>query len=182
MSADSRTSMIACRCGEVRLEASGAPIVTVACHCHSCQTAGAAFAALPGAPRVLNADGGTEFTLVRKDRVAFVRGEALLRSHRLTPEATTRRVLARCCDTPMFLEFTKGHWLSLYRDRLGVDAPAIEMRVMAADRREGVTFSDNLPSYKTHSIRFMWRLLAAWAAMGFRVPEVHWGLKPIEDA
>jgi hypothetical protein len=178
MPAGLKTFMVACRCGDVRFEASGAPIMTVTCHCGSCQKAGAGFAALPGAPRVLNADGGTEFTLFRKDRVACVRGGASLRSYRLRPEATTRRVLARCCDTPMFLEFTKGHWLSLYRERLGAAAPAIEMRVMTGDRREGVTLSDDLPNYKTHSIRFMWRLLAAWAAMGFRVP----ALQPIEEA
>lgn len=127
---------------------------------------------------MLNADGGTEFTLFRKDRVAFTHGETLLCAHRLTPEATTRRVLARCCNTPMFLEFTKGHWLSVYRDRLGADAPKIEMRVLARDRREGLTFSDSLPTYKTHSIGFMWRLFTAWVTMGFRVP----ALKCIEEA
>ena len=171
-----RISAIACRCGEVRLDATGEPILTVTCHCESCQKAGTGFAALPGKPQVLNADGGTEFTLFRKDRVACVRGEALLRSYRLTPEATTRRVLAHCCDTPMFLEFAKGHWLSLYRDRFGAEAPRIEMRVMTGDRRQGALLSDDLPSYKTHSVKFMWRLFAAWAAMGFRVP----ASRPIE--
>jgi hypothetical protein len=178
MSANLKTSSLACRCGEVGFEATGAPIVTAICQCDSCQRSGAGFAALPGAPQVLNADGGTEFALFRKDRVACVRGEALLRSYRLTPEATTRRVLAHCCSTPMFLEFAKGHWLSLYRDRFGADAPSVELRVMTGDRRDGVTFSDDLPSYKSHSVKFMWRLFAAWAAMGFRVP----ALKPIEAA
>jgi len=169
---------MACRCGQVGLEATGAPIMTVVCHCASCQRAGEGFAALPGAPPVFDSNGGTPFVLFRKDRVAYVRGGPLLRAHRLTPKATTRRVLARCCETPMFLEFAGGHWLSLYRDRFGADAPAIEMRVMTGDRREGATFADAVPSYKTHSIKFMWRLLAAWAAMGFRVP----AFKPIMEA
>ena len=173
-----KKTVLACRCGEVRFEASGLPIVTATCHCHSCQEAGAQFAALPGAPQVLDSDGGTEFALFRKDRVVCVRGEVLLRSHRLTPRATTRRVLARCCDTPMFLEFKGGHWLSLYRRCFGASAPAIEMRVMTADRREGVTFTDDVPSYNTHSVKFMWRLFAAWVRMGFRIP----ALRPIADA
>jgi hypothetical protein len=178
MTTGSRTYVSACRCGEVRLEASGAPILSVTCHCESCGKAAAGFATLPGTPRVLDAEGGTEFTMFRKDRVTCVRGAALLRLHRLTPEATTRRVLARCCDSPMFLEFTKGHWLSLYRDRIGAEAPPIEMRVMTGDRREGAPLSGDLPSYGTHSFTFMWRLFAAWAAMGFRVP----ALEPIEAA
>ena len=170
MSANLKISTIACRCGEVRLDATGAPILTVTCHCESCQKAAAGFASLPGQPHVVNADGGTEFAMFRKDRVAYVRGEALLRSYRLTPEASTRRVLARCCDTPMFLEFAKGHWLSVYRDRLGAEAPPIEMRVMTGDRPQGVALPGDLPNYKTHSFKFMWRLFSAWAAMGFRVP------------
>lgn len=170
MSTSSKTSTIACRCGEVSLDTTGEPILTVTCHCESCRKAAAVFAALPGRPHVLNAEGGTDFAMFRKDRITCLRGEALLRSYRLTPEASTRRVLARCCDTPMFLEFAKGHWLSLYRDRFGAEAPPLEMRVMTRDRPTGADLSDDLPSYKTHSFRFMWRLFAAWAAMGFRVP------------
>lgn len=72
----------------------------------------------------------------------------------------------------MFLEFTGGHWLSIYRDRLGADAPPVELRTMTRDRRAGVVFEDAVPSYETHSARFMWRLFAAWAAMGFRAPKL----------
>lgn len=178
MTVDARTYVATCRCGEVSFEASGPPILSVACHCESCGRAAAQFAELPGAPRVLDAQGGTEFLLLRKDRVAWRRGEALLRAHRLTPEATTRRVVAQCCSTPMFLEFTKGHWLSVYRDRIGDAAPPIEMRVMTADRREAVALTGDVPSYATHSFKFMFRLLGAWAAMGFRVPAT----KPIAAA
>jgi hypothetical protein len=113
MSRNLKVSDVACRCGEVRLRASGAPIIVAACHCSSCRKAGAGFASLPGSARVVNADGGTEFILFRKDRISGVRGEALFRSYRSKPGAKTRRVLARCCDTPMFLEFAGGHWLSV---------------------------------------------------------------------
>jgi hypothetical protein len=177
MSAVSRTYRISCRCGQVELTAVGAPIVAATCHCGSCQRAAAAFAALPGAPQVLNAEAGTEFELYRKDRVSGIRAEQL-RGHRLAPDAPTRRVLARCCDSPMFLEFKGGHWLSVYRDRFVGDAPPIEMRVMTREKPSGVTLSGHVPVFKTHSVSFMWRLLTAWAAMGFRAP----ALQPIEEA
>jgi len=169
---------ISCRCGKARMSVRGTPIVTAACHCTSCRTAAEGFLALPGAPQVLNDDGGVDFVLHRKDRVTFLSGYDLLRGHRLTPTSSTRRILAGCCDTPMFLEFEKGHWLSVYRDRFGAAAPAIDMRVMTGDRPQGSDFGDAIPSYRTHCPKFMWRLLTAWAAMGFRVPR----LAPIEAA
>lgn len=164
---------VACRCGQVGFEASGTPIVTAACHCSSCQKAGKIFERLPGGAPVLESDGGTDYALYRKDRVHCVRGADLLREHRLGPTAPTRRVVAGCCNAPMFLEFKGGHWLSVYRERIHPDDRLpIEMRTMTADRRPGVEFTDGLPSYAKHSGRFMWRLLSAWAAMGFRAPKI----------
>jgi hypothetical protein len=73
----------------------------------------------------------------------------------------------------MFLEFEKGHWLSLYRQRFAAsDRPALEMRVMTGDRRAGFERKDDMPSYASHSGRFMWKLLSAWIAMGFRAPKI----------
>jgi hypothetical protein len=176
MPAESKKYKISCRCGEVQMVAIGAPIVAATCHCNSCQQAAASFAALPGAPRVLNAEAGTEFELYRKDRVSGIPVEGL-RAHKLTPASSTRRLLARCCDSPMFLEFKGGHWLSIYRDRFVGDAPPIEMRVMTRYRPGGVALSGPVPIFKRHSISFMWRLLAAWVAMGFRAPD----LQPIAE-
>ena len=161
-----------CRCGAVALEAVGAPILSVVCHCESCQEAGRRIEQIADAPPVLGADGGTDFILHRKDRVQCVRGGELLREHRLKPQSTTRRMVAGCCNSAMFLEFANGHWLSLYRGRMSESAPPLEMRVMTANRRNGVKLAEDLPNYATHSGKFMWRLLSAWVAMGFRVPKV----------
>lgn len=161
-----------CRCGAVAFDVVGAPIVSAACYCESCQEAGRQIEQSMDAPPTLGADGGTEFVLHRKDRVRCVRGGELLREYRLKPESTTRRVLASCCNSAMFLEFAKGHWLSLYRGRMPGNAPPLEMRVMTANRRKGVELAGDVPSYATHSAKFMWRLFRAWAAMGFRVPKV----------
>ena len=163
-----------CRCGAVVLEAAGAPIAHAACYCTSCQEAGRQIEQLPGAPPVLDADGGTDFILYRKDRVRCVQGGERLQECRLKPESPTRRMVAACCNSAMFLDFTKGHWLTVYRARLPEDVPPLEMRVMTADRREGTVLPDDVPNFPAHTGRFMWKLLTAWAAMGFRRPRIAW--------
>ena len=37
-----------------------------------------------------------------------------LREFRLSAESGSRRVVATCCDTPVFLELKGAHWLSVY--------------------------------------------------------------------
>jgi hypothetical protein len=166
----------ACRCGQVTFETVGTPITTAICHCTSCQESGRRIAALPGAAPTLDANGGTGFVLYRKDRARCTQGGDQLEDHRLNPKAQTRRVVATCCNSAMFLEFSKGHWLSIYRDRFADAAPPVEMRVMTRDRREGIVLPDDVPNYATHSGRFMWKLLGAWVAMGFRAPRASDGM------
>jgi hypothetical protein len=144
-----------CRCGAVVLEVIGAPIEQ-----------------MPDAPPVLDADGGTDFVLYRKDRVRCVRGDERREARRLEPDAPTRRMVANCCHSAMFLDFTKGHWLTLYRARLSGPVPPLEMRVMTADRPAGLELPQDVPSYAGHTGKLMGKLLTAWVAMGFRSPKV----------
>jgi hypothetical protein len=164
-----------CQCGKVKFEAVGRPILTASCYCASCQEAGSRFEQLASAQSVLNPDGGTDYVLYRKDRVQCVTGQEYLEEHRLKLDSPTRRVIATCCNSAMFLDFTKGHWLTIYRNRFPADAPLPEMRVMTKDRRDGIKLADDLPNYDGHSGKFMLRLIAAWIAMGFRRPEINWG-------
>jgi hypothetical protein len=164
----------ACRCGQVKFTLTGPPIVRVACYCTSCQAAGHAFTRQFGSPPIVAADGGTDLVLYRKDRVAQDSGGGRLAEHRLTPKSPTRRMVATCCGTPMAMDFTKGHWLSVYRARLPQDTTALAMRVMTQDKPAAVTLPDDVPIYATRPARFMWILLSAWAAMGFRRPRVSW--------
>jgi hypothetical protein len=164
-----------CRCGKVKLEAAGRPILAGSCYCASCQEAGSRFGQLASAHPVLNPDGGTDYVLYRKDRVQCVTGQEYLREHRLKPDSPTRRVIATCCNSVMFLDFTRGHWLTMYRDRFPAGAPPLEMRVMTRDRRDGVELAHDLPNYDGPSGKFMLKLVAAWIAMGFRKPEITWG-------
>lgn len=162
-----------CQCGAVTLELTGKPIVTATCYCESCQRAGEAFGALPGSPGSLDADGGTPFILFRKDRVIWTAGSDRVEAHKLQPDAPTRRFVSRCCNSPICLEFTKGHWLSIYAGRVAeAERPPVEMRTMVKGRREDVILSDDIPNYSAPTGKFMWRLLSAWVAMGFRAPPV----------
>jgi hypothetical protein len=164
-----------CHCGKVRFEAAGLPILTGSCYCTSCQEAGRQFEQLASAPPVLDPDGGTALILYRKDRVRCVTGQEHLEERRLKPDSPTRRVVATCCNSPMFLDFTKGHWLSIFRNRVPTGAPPLELRVMTKERRVGVELADDLPNYSGYSGKFMLKLIAAWIAMGFRRPEITLG-------
>lgn len=121
-------SVIRCRCGEVELQLTGKPILTAVCHCDDCQRAAHELELLPNAPQILDSTSGTPYVLYRKDRVACIKGNSLLRDHRIEKEAFTKRVIAACCNSPLYLDFEKGHWLSLHRDRFGDNAPPIQMR------------------------------------------------------
>jgi hypothetical protein len=167
-----------CQCGQVKIEAVGPPILTGACYCSDCQEAGRGLEQLASAPPVLDSDSGTGVILFRKDRVWCVAGQDYLEEHRLKPESPTRRLVATCCNSAMFLDFTKGHWLSMYRNRFAAGAPPLEMRIMTKERRAGVELADDVPNYAGYSGKFMMKLIGAWIAMGFRRPEIVLGKTP----
>ena len=166
-----------CRCGQVAFTASGPPILAAACYCTSCQQAGRQFEKMHSAPPVRDTDGGTPVVLYRKDRVQCVTGLKYLEERRLKPDSPTRRVFATCCNSAMFGDFTKGHWLSIYRNRFSAGAPPPEMRIMTRERRADVVLRDDLPNCDGYPGKFMMKLVAAWIAMGFRRPDM--GLKAI---
>ncbi len=72
----------------------------------------------------------------------------------------------------MFVDFTKGHWLTVYRGRLPSDMPPATMRMMTADRPAGAVLPDDMTNYRRYSGKFMLKLFGAWMAMGFRRPAV----------
>jgi hypothetical protein len=162
-----------CRCGQVELEITGDPLLHSICYCASCQEAGHLHQATSDADPILAGDGGTDYVLYRKDRVSCVKGGDHLWERRLKPDSPTRRMFARCCNTAIFLDFTKGHWLTIYRGRLPDNIPPATMRMMTADRPEGADLPDDgLTNYPGQSGKFMLKLLRAWMAMGFRRPSV----------
>lgn len=166
------TTQIGCACGQTRLEVEGKPIESVECCCTSCREAADRMQRLEGAPQILTAHSTTPFVMYRKDRVRFLSGTDNLAGFRLSPEATSTRVIATCCNTPVYLEFKGGHWLSLYGE-LWPDGtmPAPTMRTMASDLPEGAMLPDDIPNAKKQSLSFFAKLFGAWVAMGFRNPK-----------
>lgn len=164
---------LACRCGTVHIEVTGAPMVSAECHCKSCREAAAKLRALPDSQPIDEDNGGTHYILYRKDRVLFCEGMERLKEMRLKPDAPTRRVVAACCNTPVFLEFEHGHWLSLYAHLWPEGtAPKLEMRTMVSDRENLPPLPDDVPNAKTQSLAFMGKLMGAWIGMGFKVPKI----------
>lgn len=157
-----------CSCGSVELEAVGDPITSIVCYCESCQEGSRRIEALPNGRPVCDPDGGTACVLYRKDRVEYSRGSQLLRGHKLGEESSTNRVVATCCDSPMFLDFAKGHWLSIYRTALRGDPPPLEMRVHIRSKPAGSDLPNDVPNYPAYSPKFMAKLFAAWIAMLLR--------------
>lgn len=168
-----QTTVLTCTCGQVALEVRDRPIVSAECLCADCQNAGAFLQSLSGAPNTLDQQGATRFVLYRKDKVRCEKGQNLLREHRLSKDSHTRRVVAICCNTPMFLEFTHGHWLSIYGGLWpAASLPALEIRTMTRSRPNGVVLPDNVPNPSTYTFSFYAKLFRAWAAMRFRTPKV----------
>lgn len=165
------TDEIGCRCGQVRLQVSGAPIISAECCCSSCRQAGTRLQHLAGAPSILGPHGTTRFVLYRKDRVRFRAGLDTLCEFRLSPEAGTRRVVASCCNTPVFLDFRGGHWLSLYGGLWPAGTlPPLELRTMTSDLPDPAMLPADVPNRRHQSLGFFAKLLGAWIAMGFRSP------------
>lgn len=157
---------VACTCGSVALYLEGPPILAAECHCASCRKAADRLDS-----SVTEENGGTRYVLQRKDRAAVMKGEAHLAAFRLNDDTSTRRIVATCCNAPMWLEFKGGHWISVYSARWpNGAAPKPDMRTMTRDAP--TVLPDDLLNAKTQSAGFMGRLLWAWIRMGFRNPPV----------
>ncbi len=169
----SKITTIGCACGQTCLEVQGDPILVSECLCDSCRAAADRLAVLPGAKNVLTSYGATASAEYRKDRVRILSGAHHLREFRLSADAGSRRVVATCCNTPVFLEMKGAHWLSVYL-HLWPDGtrPKAELRTMVGDLPDASNLPDDIPNLKSHTVSFYAKLLGAWIAMGFRNPRI----------
>ncbi|MGO1000184.1 GFA family protein [Lysobacter sp. CA196] len=167
------SAAIGCACGRTRLEAVGAPILVSECLCDSCKAAAKRLAALPGARDIRTAHGATACAEYRKDRVRFVSGTEHLAEFRLSPDAGTRRVVATCCNTPVFLELKGAHWLSMYLHLWPQQTrPKAQMRTMVGDLADASYLPDDIANLNSQSLSFYAKLFGAWIAMGLRNPKI----------
>lgn len=169
----SGTADIGCACGKTRLEVQGAPILVSECLCNSCRTAANRLATLPGAKNILTSYDATPSAEYRKDRIRILSGAEHLREFRLSADAGSRRVVATCCNTPVFLEMKGAHWLSVYLHLWPAAArPKPEMRTMVGDLTDASRLPADMPNLKSHTVSFYAKLLGAWIAMKFRNPKI----------
>ncbi len=155
-----------CACGSVEYEATGTPIVSVACYCDDCQAGSRQIEALPNAPPVLDPDGGTAYVLYRKDRVRGTRGGGLVQSRKLKSKTDTNRVVATCCNSAMVMTFDDSkHWVPVYRSRVQGTLPPIDMRICTKFAPDGSQVPRDAPTYPGFSVRFIWKLLGTRLAM-----------------
>lgn len=164
---------LGCRCGRTTLEVKDDPMVVTECLCNSCREAGRRLHVLGIEPPLLTPYGATACAEYRKDRVRLTVGREHLRELRLTATAGTRRVVAGCCQTPLFLEMKGAHWLSVYC-HLWPEAsrPRATVRTMTADLASTSGLPADIPNLETQSVSFYLKLAAAWIAMGFRCPDL----------
>jgi hypothetical protein len=163
------SASVQCSCGTVVLAVTGAPIVSLTCYCDTCQEGSKRIEALPGAPAVREAHGGTEYVAYRKDRVRYVKGSDRVKDYKLEASPKTNRVVATCCNSAIMMRFEDArHWVSIYRARLGSNAPVPEMRICTSFLRESERLPDDVPSYPNYPGALMTKLLSSRLAMFFR--------------
>lgn len=166
--------IVGCSCGKVQIEISGSPFMVNICHCDDCQRGSAQLEELPGAPKILDPYGGTPYVLFRKDRIVISRGREYLADQRIDGEKNTRRVVASCCNSPLFLDFEPGHWIDLYQLRFDDPVPSARMRVQTRFMPPGATPDDGLPLHPGFPASMMVKLLATRIAMGFGKEKLRW--------
>jgi hypothetical protein len=171
MTKNDPTYLARCRCGAVEVGAWGEPIIVTACYCDDCQAAARRLAAAANSPPAANAGGGTEFMLFRRDRIACTRGADRLQAMKLSDSSKTRRMIAGCCATPMYLAFDdKRPWVSAFRAAFGASAPPVEMRICTRFRRLQEEVQDDLRSHPGYPPAMIVRILAAWPLTLFSRP------------
>jgi hypothetical protein len=165
------TRVAHCRCGAVELGAWGEPIIVATCYCDDCQAAAQRLVDSTNQAPPVTADGGSEFMVFRRDRIACTRGAENLKVMKLTDASKTRRMLAACCTTPMYVGFEdKRPWVSAYRAGFGADAPPVEMRICTRFKRSDGQANDSLRSHPGYPPAMPFRILAVWPLVLFSRP------------
>jgi hypothetical protein len=160
------TRYSSCACGRVHCQAIGTPIVRLVCYCDDCQEGARQIEALPNAVSFRDADGGTPFVTYREDRFRCSSGEELLVGHKIKESAPTRRMVASCCNSAMFLKYAPGFWVSAYRARLeGEDLQPLEMRIQIEHRRADTDLPRDVPCYRGFPMRLYAKFISARVSM-----------------
>jgi hypothetical protein len=85
--------------------------------------------------------------------------------YKIKDSAPTQRFVASCCNSGMFLKFSRGHWVSMYRTRFEGDLPPIEVRTQTKYRSVNTEIPNDAPGYRTYPMKLIGKLLASRLAM-----------------
>ena len=159
-------TLLACSCGRVEYEATGPAILSVVCYCDDCQEGARRIEALPDAPPVLEAAGGTSCVLYRKDRVRCSRGAELVTKLKLREKTATNRLVASCCNSALAMSFDDSkHWMPLFRTRLRGEVRPLDMRICTKFAPDPARIPRDVPTHESFAFGFIWKLLGARLAM-----------------
>jgi hypothetical protein len=158
-----------CACGKVQLRARGTPLVSGACYCSDCQAGGKLLEEAGVRPGFRDAWGGTAYLTYRDDRIAQLEEAQMVRGFKLKDNSPTTRYVTTCCNTAIILKYGPGWWTSIYRDRFGDAAPALEMRNKVRYAQDAATLPRDVPAYRNFPMRMLWRLAGARIAMWLHI-------------
>ncbi len=154
-----------CTCGAVEITLDAAPIAALSCCCDDCQAAAVELEALPGAPGFREPCGGTPAVLFSKSALKVTRGRDKLTAHRLRPDARTKRMVAGCCNSYLYVAFDRGpFWVDVVSARLKGDAPAPRWRIQT--RFLAAPPPDDIPNHPKYPQGLIWRIALAGVLAG----------------
>lgn len=153
-----------CACGTVVITLSAPPIAALSCCCDDCQAAAQALETLPGAPEFREPCGGTPAVLFAKTALKVTKGREKLAAHRLRPEARTKRMVASCCNSFLYVAFDRGpFWVDVVSARMD-DAPPPRWRIQT--RYLDTPPPDDLPNHPKYPQGLLWRIALAGVLAG----------------
>lgn len=154
-----------CACGAVGIALTAPPIAALSCCCDDCQAAARQLEALPGAPAFREPCGGTPAVLYPKAALTVTRGRDRLRAHRLRDGARTKRMVATCCNSFLYVAFDRGpFWIDVLSARIEGDAPPPRWRIQT--RFLDAPPPDDLPNHPKYPQGLIWRIALAGVLSG----------------
>ena len=150
-----------CKCGQVRFMASAEPACNVVCYCVDCQSAARSLMDERGCENPLEPDGGTSFSTFLEKDWACVAGAEHIKGHKLKEDSRTTRYIAGCCQTPLYLKYGPGFWVSTFRGAFKSEIPNLQWRLKTSHRNSSLPYPDELPRFKGFPFRLYWALYRA---------------------
>ncbi len=155
---------VSCACGAVSITLETPPIAALSCCCDDCQAAAAALEALPGAAGFREACGGTPAVLFPKSALKVTRGRGNLTAHRLRDSARTKRMVASCCNSFLYVAFERGpFWVVVVSARMA-DPPLPRWRIQTRFLADPPP--DDLPNHPKYPQGLIWRIALAGVLAG----------------